>query len=74
MRMGINPWDPVQALDAAARFMATLISSYGGDEAKALAAYNAGSGTVNWAIASGGANWRAFLPLETQQYILTILG
>jgi surface antigen len=72
--LGINPWDPVQALDAAARFMATLISSYGGDEAKALAAYNAGSGTVNWAIASGGTNWRAFLPLETQQYILAILG
>lgn len=72
--LGINPWDPVQALYAAARYMATLITSYGGDEAKALAAYNAGSGTVNAAIAIGGTNWRAYLPSETQQYILAILG
>jgi surface antigen len=72
--LGINPWDPVQALDAAARYMANLISSYGGDEAKALAAYNAGSGTVNRAIFVGGTNWRAYLPTETQQYIQAILG
>jgi surface antigen len=72
--LGINPWDPVQSLDAAARDMATLLGSYGGDEAKALAAYNAGSGTVDHAIAVGGANWQAFLPLETQRYIHTILG
>ena len=54
--------------------MATLLGSYGGDEAKALAAYNAGSGTVDHAVAVGGANWQAFLPLETQRYIHTILG
>lgn len=72
--LGINPWDPVQSLYAAAHYMANLISSYGGDEAKALAAYNAGSGMVNWAISVGGTNWRAYLPIETQRYIQTILG
>ena len=74
VELGINPWDPVQALDAAARYMANLIHSYGGDEAKALAAYNAGSGTVNWAVAVGGINWRAYLPIETQHYLQNILG
>jgi surface antigen len=72
--LGINPWDPVQALAAAARYMANLIHSYGGDEAKALAAYNAGSGTVNWAVAVGGTDWRAYLPIETQHYLQNILG
>lgn len=72
--LGINPWDPVQALDAAAKYMANSLRQYGGDYAKALAAYNAGGGTVNAAIARGGKNWIAYLPAETQNYIRIILG
>jgi len=72
--LGINPYDPIQALSGAARHMANLSRSYGGDYAKALAAYNAGSGTVNYAIQQGGANWMNFLPYETQQYIHKIMG
>ncbi len=72
--LGINPWNPQSALAGAARYMAGFARQYGGDYAKALAAYNAGSGTVQYAVAAGGANWRNFLPGETRQYIAKIMG
>jgi Transglycosylase SLT domain len=72
--LGINPYDPVQALNGAALHMATLTKDYGGNYAKALAAYNAGQGTVDYAVQQGGANWMNFLPYETQQYIYKIMG
>lgn len=72
--LGINPFNPQQALDAAARYNANNLRAYGGDYAKALAAYNAGGGAVNYAIAKGGKNWINFLPSETQNYIRIILG
>ncbi len=71
---GINPWDPAQALNAAAQYDVSSLHQYGGDWAKALAAYNAGGGAVNTAIARGGKNWQRYLPAETQNYIKTILG
>ncbi len=72
--LGINPWNPIQALNAAAQYMANSLRQYGGDIAKALAAYNAGGGAVNYAITRGGKNWRNFLPAETQNYLRIILG
>ncbi|GCE25994.1 hypothetical protein KDA_14780 [Dictyobacter alpinus] len=72
--MGVNPYDPVDALYGAARMMANLSNQYGGDYAKALAAYNAGPGNVNNAVAAGGANWLAFTPVETQNYVRIIMG
>lgn len=72
--LGINPYDPVQALNGSAHYMARLYNQYGGDYAKALAAYNAGSGTVQNAINLGGANWMNFLPGETRNYIRVIMG
>lgn len=72
--IGANPYDPVSALNGAARLMAGYYKQYGGDYAKALAAYNAGSGTVNYAIKAGGANWMSFLPAETRNYIFKIMG
>lgn len=72
--LGINPYDPVQSLRGAANLMARYQKQYGGDYAKALAAYNAGAGTVQNAISRGGANWRQHLPLETNNYIRVILG
>jgi soluble lytic murein transglycosylase-like protein len=71
--IGVNPYDPVSALDGAARLMAGYYKQYG-DYAKALAAYNAGSGTVNYAVQAGGANWMSFLPAETRNYIFRIMG
>jgi soluble lytic murein transglycosylase-like protein len=72
--LGINPYDPIQALRGAALHMADLNRSYAGNYAKALAAYNAGSGAVNYAVQQGGANWMNFVPYETQQYIYKIMG
>ncbi len=71
--VGANPYDPVSALNGAAKLMAGYYKQYG-DYAKALAAYNAGSGTVNYAIQAGGANWMSFLPAETRNYIFKIMG
>jgi len=59
---GVNPRDPNAALDAAARHMAQYVKQFGSYK-DALVAYNAGPGRV------GGA-----LPVETQNYIKTILG
>ncbi len=72
--LGINPWDPTQALRGAARLMANYAHQYGGDYAKALAAYNGGSGTVQNAVNNCGANWLNCLPGETRHYIYVIMG
>ncbi len=72
--MGVNPWDPIQALAGAARLMASYVSQYGGNYAMALAAYNAGTGAVLWAVNNCGANWMNCLPAETRNYIWVIMG
>jgi len=72
--LGINPWDPIQALRGAATLMANYARQYGGDYAKALAAYNGGTGTVQSAVNNCGANWLNCLPGETRHYIYIIMG
>jgi soluble lytic murein transglycosylase-like protein len=59
---GIDPWDPAQAIDGAARYVAGSLSQFGGDVAKAVAAYNAGPGAVQ---RHGGVPPFA----ETQNYV-----
>jgi len=70
----VDRLDPVASLHAAAATMRDNLLRFGGDLAKALAAYNAGAGAVQRAIAAGGGNWRAYLPSETQQYLRLLLG
>ncbi|GCE24043.1 lytic transglycosylase domain-containing protein [Dictyobacter kobayashii] len=72
--MGFDPTNPDASLKAAANWMADLNRQFGGDYAKALAAYNAGPGAVQGAMNSGGANWLAQLPAETQNYVHSIMG
>jgi soluble lytic murein transglycosylase-like protein len=60
---GVNPLKPKQALDAAARNMASYVKQFGSYDA-ALRAYNAGPGNVK---ASHGFS-------ETNNYVKTILG
>jgi hypothetical protein len=72
--LGVNPWDPVASLQAAAQLMAGYLRRYGGDYARALAAYNAGSGAVQKALNACGSHWLSCMPAETQHYILSILG
>jgi soluble lytic murein transglycosylase-like protein len=66
---GINPRDPLQSIDAAARKMSGLLERYHGDQKKALWAYNAGEGTVDAYLAG-----RGFIPQESVQYANRVLG
>jgi hypothetical protein len=63
-----NSFDVGQAIPASAAYLADLRRSFG-NLGLAAAAYNAGENRVsNW-LASGG-----FLPIETEDYVLDILG
>ena len=73
--LGIDPWNPVDALKGAAYLMAHYTNMFDGTYAKALATYNAGPGAVQHALkVCGDAHWMNCLPTETQQYITAILG
>lgn len=71
--LGINPNNPIQALNAAAQMDARNLRAYGGDWSKALAAYNAGGGAVNSWTSQYGSNWLSHAYGETQNYVRSIL-
>ncbi len=71
--LGIDLWDPVAALRAAAGLMASYVHQYGGDEQEALAAYNAGSGSLQGALNRCGVRWLSCMSPETQRSIHLIL-
>lgn len=54
-------------------YLAAMLSRYNGDQQKALAAYNAGFSKVDAAVSKGGANWLAYMPAETRNYVPSIL-
>lgn len=64
--LGVDPWNPVSAVDGAARLMARYLKDYGGSVEKALAAYNAGPGAVQ--RYGGVPPYR-----ETQDYVSRIV-
>jgi len=58
-------------------YLGALIKNFGGDQTKAVAAYNAGPGAVDRAVAKAakkGGDWTAYVPVETQKYIKKIIG
>jgi soluble lytic murein transglycosylase-like protein len=59
--------DPAQSIDAGAKYLRQQLDRFGGDQAKALAAYNAGPGAVQ---RFGGVPPYA----ETQSYVQKVLG
>lgn len=61
---GINPLDPLQAAEGAARKNADLLREYKGNLPMALAAYNAGQGTLA----------KGTVPNETVNYVNKIMG
>lgn len=63
-----DPFNIEQAIPASARHLAELRGNLG-NWGLAAAAYNAGEGRVGRWLSSGG-----FLPLETENYVLDILG
>ena len=68
MRGLADPFDFEQAIPASAKLLGELKAGYG-NLGLAAAAYNAGEGRVSRWLSSGG-----FLPLETENYVLDILG
>lgn len=50
-------------------YLDAMRNRYGGDMAKAWAAYNWGPGNLDGAIASNGENWMAVAPAETRNYV-----
>ena len=68
-RMGLqNPFDPVQAIPAAAHFLRNLVDKFG-NIGLAAAAYNAGPGRIEHWLAR-----KSSLPHETQGYVKIITG
>jgi soluble lytic murein transglycosylase-like protein len=54
--------------------MKSLLNQFGQDNKKALAAYNWGQGNLRKVLVGNRPDWTATLPVETQQYIVTIGG
>lgn len=67
--LGINPLNPLQAIDGAARYLANLYSRFG-SWPLALAAYNWGGGNVR----AWQAGRKTTVPRETLQYVAAISG
>jgi len=68
MRGLVDSFDVEQAIPASAAYLSELTDRFG-NLGLAAAAYNSGEGRVSRWLASGG-----FLPLETENYVLDILG
>jgi len=71
--LGIDPWNPVDALQGAAQLMSHYQHQYDGDYAKALAAYNGGSGTLQYCLTTYGSQWFSCESAQTQAYIQKII-
>jgi len=72
--LDVNPYDAQQNIEGGIEFLAQMLSEFGGDVSKALAAYNWGPAYVSSAIASYGSNWLSAAPSETRNYVSSILG
>jgi soluble lytic murein transglycosylase-like protein len=71
--LGVDPADPTQNIQGGVHYLAQMLSRYGGNVAEALGAYNWGPGNMDAAIAAHGDGWMNYAPLETQDYVQTIL-
>jgi Transglycosylase SLT domain len=71
-RRGVDPYNPTEALRGAAFYMAYLVHTYGG-YAQALAAYNAGEGSIQYCERNFGPAWESCEPAATRAYIATIM-
>lgn len=63
-----NPFEPIRALNASAKFLTELVHKFG-NLGLAAAAYNAGPGRVQEWLAKRGT-----LPIETKRYVHSITG
>lgn len=76
--LGVNPHDPIQNIEGAAKLMAQHLKTYGGNLAYALAAYNGGGGAVDYFKRHGGIFYNPQMPRiawgnQTGEYVKNIL-
>lgn len=72
-QLGVDPTNLQANIQGGITYLAQLLSEFGGDEQKAVAAYNCGPGCVSNAVANGGSNWLSLVPSSTQSYVAAIL-
>lgn len=72
--LGVDPTDTTQNIQGGVRYLAQMIARYAGNLAEALGAYDWGPGNMDKAVAAHGDGWMNYAPLETQDYVQTILG
>ncbi|GIP35811.1 lytic transglycosylase domain-containing protein [Paenibacillus sp. J2TS4] len=71
-----DSFDPEQNIHGGTRYLSSLLAKYNGQEAVALAAYNAGPGRIDRLGIANEADLRAkfnLLPGETQKYITKVM-
>lgn len=73
------PWDenayrtdPIYNRLLGIAYLSEMLRKYDGDVEKALAAYNAGPGALDNALATNGENWLVSMPEETQNYVARV--
>ena len=65
---------PAELARVGAQYAEALLAHFGGDEAKAGAAYNHGPGNVQKLLTKHGDRWMAHLPRETKNYVASLGG
>jgi hypothetical protein len=71
--LGVDPTNLTQNIQGGIGYLAQLLSQFGGDEQKALAAYNWAPGNVTKAVSTGGSAWLSLAPGSTQSYVASIM-
>lgn len=69
-----SPNNRADSQAAYTNYMSHLTTQFGGDQRKAVAAYNDGPGNVNKLTKQYGSDWEAHLPAETKNYLGSIFG
>jgi soluble lytic murein transglycosylase-like protein len=72
-QLAVDPTDVTQNIQGGITYLRQLLAQFG-DPTAAVAAYNCGPGCVRALQSKYGANWLAYAPAETQNYVRSILG
>jgi hypothetical protein len=71
--LGVDPLNASENVTGGVKLLKQLLDYYKGDEAKALAAYDAGQSAVDKAIAKSSDQWLSLLKPETKDYVPAVL-
>lgn len=68
-----NWQDPNANTMVGTKYLSYLLKYFNNDAEKAIAAYNAGEGTVGKLVKNYGSKWKDHLPSETKKYLPKVL-